>query len=308
VGMYADRMTKMVFIAMAAVFNACMAYGQPVFKVGWNTYKTGIVVYEYTYNLTNTDSIRMSLADSTQTFSTSDSLVTLTVHYSPREKTLFKTANFYNSKKQLVKTEEYKDDNLLLSKEWRYDEQNRKNFYYEDNKTKGVNYRKTYEYSGDKKTGEVIASECSYYNGKIEFYTKSYFNKSNVKYKEVRLNDNNKDVVHIESYTYGGNGRVKERSVYFPEWKVTRKFEEHEGSEPAKCYQTIPLPASERVMLNARMIFLKKLIAKNQAMIYDKDCSDFEYKFSKVNCEVAVYPTKVNKGRAVVFKLRERIQ
>jgi hypothetical protein len=301
-------MKRFLLVIGAALSSTYNAYAQPEFKVGWNTYKAAIVVYEYSYILTNTDSVRLTLADSARTLCTADSQVVLTTHYSLHDKALFKTANFYNPRKQLVKTEEYKDDNLLVSKEWKYDDKSRKNYYFEDNRTKGVNYRKTYEYTGDKKSGDVIVSECSYYNGKVEFYTKSYVNRNNEKYKEVRLNDNNKDVVHVESFTYGENGKVRERSVYFPEWKVTKKFEEREGTVPAKCFQTIPLPASERITLGTRMIFLKRLLTKNLPLIYDKDCTEFEYKFSRPNYEVTVCPTKVNKGRSVVFKMRERIQ
>src|SRR5205814_1785822 len=140
---------------------------------------------------------------------------------------LHKTIHYFNNKKHIIKTEEYKGgDNLVLVNEWKYDEKDRKAFYSEDNKVNGKSYKKNYTYSTDKKSGETVVTESSYFNGRIEFYTKSYYDKKGMMYKEVRLNDNNKDVVHIESFTYGENGKVKERTVYFPEWRVTKKFQE----------------------------------------------------------------------------------
>jgi hypothetical protein len=280
---------------------------QPTFKVGWNTYAAGIMLHEYTYTCTGNDTSKLVFVDSAQVLSTSDSLVTLRTYYPAREKALYKTASFYNSKKMLVRTEDYKDDNLVTVNEWRYDDKNRKTYSYTEDKIKGNSYKKVFDYSTEKKTQECMVSECSYYNGKIEFYTRAYYDRNNVKYKEVRLNDNNKDVVHIESYTYGQNGKLKERSVYFPEWKVTRKFQEKEGSVPEKCYKSLPIPISEKISLATRLAFLKKLVVRNMALLMtDTDCKEFEYKFSKFNCEVLISPKATNVNR-IVFRFRERL-
>lgn len=294
-----------VYLAILSCSFFAKLNAQPTFKIGWDTYKAGIILHEYTYTFTDTSKI--TLTDSAQVLVTPDSLIALRIGAPGRDKAVHKTATFYNAKKQVVKTEEFKDDNLLKVEEWRYDDKNRKSCYLIDDKVKGVNYKKLYEYEVDKKSHETVVSECSYYNGKIEFYTKDYYDRNNVKQKEVRLNDNNKDVVHIESYIYGDNGKVKERSVYFPEWHVTKKFPEKEGSAPDKCYKCFPLPALEKINLNTRMAMLKRLIIRNTALLSDADCKDFEYTFSKMNCEVIMTPVAGN-TRRIVYRFRERLQ
>jgi hypothetical protein len=297
---------KIVLLLCFSLLYSISGRCQSEFKIGWNTYKTGIILHEYTYNIAGKDSIQLIMTDSATVLWTSDSSVSVTINCPFREHVVYKTARFYNAKKQLVKTEEYKDESLMVTNEWKYDDKNRKCYHVEDNKQKGNVYKKTMEYATDKKTGETICSECAYFNGRIEFYTKCYYNKANEKYKEVRLNDNNKDVVHIESYTYGENGKVKERSVFFPEWKVTRKFQEKEGNQLPKCFKSFPLASGDKVTLATKEVFLRKFIPKIQTAP-DRDCDDYEFKFSKLNCEVALAPTKVNNGRKVTFRFRERV-
>jgi hypothetical protein len=282
---------------------------QPTFKIGWNTYKAGMIIHEFTYNYTNKDSLRLYQADSGKTFVSADSMVTLTNTYPMHEKSVFKTAYFFNAKKQVVRCEEYVDDNLQRSWEWKYDDKGHKIYSLEDNKVNGNNSKKTYDYITDKRSGELVVTENSYNNGRIEFYTKSYFNKNNQKYKEMRLNDNNKDVIHIESYTYGDNGKVKERSVYFPEFKVTKKFEEHDGSLLPKCYNTFPMNTVEKVSLSTKVAYIKRVLTRNQNILSDKDCQDFVFKFTNnTNCDILVSTTKVNNGRQVIYKFKERVQ
>jgi len=282
---------------------------QPTFKVGWNTYQTGKITHQYTYKYTYADSTVLTLVDTMLLLCTNDSQVTACIHTPMHDRSVYKTANFFNGKKQIIKTEEYKDEGLQMNREWKYDDKNRKNYYTEDNKVNGNNYKKIYEYGTDKKTREFVVTESSYYNGKIEFYTKSYYDKNSVKYKEVRLNDNNKDIIHVESYTYGDNGRVKERSVFFPEFKVTKKFEERDGTLPAKCFRTLPLGTIEKPGINARIAFIKKVLTRNQVIIYDKECEEFEYKFTNgTNCEIIVSTTKVNNCWQVIYRFTEKLQ
>jgi len=297
-----------IFYAVFFLFifpNALFA--QPTFKVGWNTYNTAIITHQYTYRYTYKDSTILTLIDSMQILCTGDSLVSVCVHMPMHERSVYKTADFMNTKKLLIKTEEYRDENLQQSKEWSYDDKNRKISQVEENKSNGNVYKKYYEYAPDKKTGDFIVTESAYYNGKVEFYTKSYYDKSSVKYKEVRLNDNNKDVIHIETYTYGENGKVRERSVFFPEFKVTKNFEEKEGMVPAKCYRKLPMGVIEKPTMSiARIPFIKKVLIKNQATIYDKDCDEFEYKFTNgTNCEIIVSTTKTPNVWQVVYKFKE---
>ena len=293
---------------LLSVFACHCAEAQATFKAGWNTYKTSLIIREYTYNYSSKDSVRLYITDSTITYATADSSVTMTVDYPVHEKSVFKTVDYFNPKKQLIKQEEYKGEELLVSSEWKYDEKGRKSYHYEDNRSKGSNIRQNYDYSNEK-NGDVIITESQYYNGKIEYYTKYYYDKKSVKYKEVRLNDNNKDVIHIESYTYGENGKVKERSVYFPEFKVTKKFDERGGYELPKCFRSLPMGTAEKVNIHTRISFIKKLLARVQPILADKECEEFEYKFSNyTNCEIIVSSTKMTNLRQLVFRYKERVQ
>jgi hypothetical protein len=281
---------------------------QPTFKAGWNTYNTGMIIHECTYQLNQADSMKLSIADSTVVYVSTDSLVTLTVHYSPRERSTRKTARYLNIRKQLMKLEEYKDENLVESNDWKYDEMHRKIYHIIENKITGNSYRKNYDYSSDKKSGDIIITESSYENGKIEFYTRCYIDKNNVKYKEVRLNNNNKDVVHVETFIYGDNGKVKERSVYFTEWKVTRKFPEAAGAVPARCTRIMPMGMLEKPSMNNRIVFMKRVLAKNQSAFADNTCTEYEYKFTNLsNCEMIVTPLKSNKMKQVVFRFKQKV-
>jgi hypothetical protein len=298
---------KRVFCTLLLVLGCVAGWCQATFKAGWNTYQTGTFTREYTYNFNN-DTAKLSAGDSAQIYATKDSSVIMTLHYPARDKSVYKTINYYNPKKQILKTEEYKDDNMTMSYEWRYDDKNRKNYYFEDNKVSGRNFRKTYDYATDKKNGDLVVTECFYDDGRIEFYTKAYYDKKGVKYKEVRLNDNNKDVVHIESYIYTPDGKLKERSVYFPEWKVTRKFEEKDGSMPPKCARCLPVGTAEKILLTTRVAFIKKLLGRNYALLSDPDCGQYEYTFKNfTNCEIIVATTNVNNMKRVTFRYREKV-
>ena len=298
---------KKIIFSFIILLSTADIWAQATFKAGWETYKTAMIIHEYTYNYSFNDSFRLALADSAEILVAPDSAVVMQVNFPFREKTISKTINYFNAKKQVIKTEEYRGDNLTMLHEWRYDEKNRKSYYFEDNKLSGKNYKKNYEYSTDKKTGDFVVTESSYYNGKIEFYTKSYYDKKTVKYKEVRLNDNNKDVIHIESYTYGDNGKVKERSVFFPEFKVTKKFTEPGGDDAPKCIKATPLNPAEKIYGPGKAIYLKNFLRKIQAMVTDPECSEFQYTFSNHVYEIYVCTTKVNNGRQIIMRYKERM-
>ncbi len=298
------KVTVFIWLLMACT---CCSLAQVTFKSGWDTYKTGTITHEYTYSINTADSSRTSLTDSITIYASADSLVVMTVHTPLQDKSIYKTTVFMNARKKMVKKEEYKNESLQQTDEYRYDEKERKLCMVEDNKQTGNSFKKLYDYSSDKKSGETVITESSYFNGKIEFYTKSYLDKRNVKIKEVRLNDNNKDVLHVETYTYGENGKVKERSVYFPEWKKTTKFVENSGSENPKCFKTLPVGTAEKITLMNRMSVMKKLLLRNQALLGDKDCADYEYKFTNfANCDIIVSNTKVVSVKKVVFRIREK--
>ena len=295
-------------IALLILLTASpLLFAQTTFKAGWNTYQVSMVIREYTYSYTYTDSFKLFLTDSAVTYVANDSMVTQTTYYRLHDKAIYKVVNYLTGKKQVIKTEEYKDDNLQVVSEWKYDEKGRKTYSLEDNKLTGNVYKKNFDYATDKKTNEAVMTESAYFNNKIEFYTKSYFDKNGVKTKEVRLNDNNKDVIHIENYVYGANGKVKERSVYFPEFKVTKKFEEREGLLLPKCFTVAPMGVKEKINIHARVSFMKKFLASKAAVIFDKDCDEFSYKFiSGTYCDIVVASSKTNNVKKVTFRYREK--
>ncbi len=286
---------------------ALQSAAQKTFKCGWNTYKTATIVHEFTYSYVYKDSFKLYLADSTKTFVAPDSEVCLLRDYPFHDTKTYELVSYFNAKKKLVKSEEYKGNLVEVLKEFKYDDKNRKVYSYEENRTTGVNYKKLFEFGNDKLSGLAVVSEVSYFNGKIEFYTKSYFNKDSQKVKEVRLNDNNKDIVHVEQFFYNSAGRLKERSVYFPEFKVTKTFPEYGGDDPAKCFKAQPFNLQDRPSLQGKVTFLKKLLQRNIALLLDKDCHDFEYRFFGVGCEVIVSTTKTNNVKQVVFRYWEKV-
>jgi hypothetical protein len=131
--------------------------------------------------------------------------------------------------------------------------------------------------------------------------------KDNRKVKEVRLNDNNKDIVHSEYFYYTSDGRLKERTVFFPEWKVTKKFDEAGGEDPAKCFKALAVNIADKPSVNSKISFLRKLLTKNQAMLLDPDCHNFTYRFYSPDCEVLVRTTKTNNIKEVIFRYKERL-
>ncbi|MES2702203.1 MAG: hypothetical protein V4649_06165 [Bacteroidota bacterium] len=302
-------MLRIIYTASLLLLFVGVAHGQGnTFKAGWHTYQTGIIIHEYAYNCNFNDTVKLSLTDSSKVYATSDSLVTMTLCQPVKERSVYKTVNLLNAKKQILRTEEYKDDNQQMLKEWKYDDKNRKCYHLEENKRTGTVFKKTFNFTTDKKNGDFIILENAYYNGRIEFYTKTYYDKRLVKYKEVRLNDNNKDVVHIETFSYGENGRVKERTVFFPEWKVTKKFAENAGLMPAKCFKSFPAGIADKITPSTRLAYIKKVLTKNRATLSDAQCDEYEYCFTNgPGCEIVVTPTHINKGMKVVFRYKERL-
>lgn len=281
----------------------------PTFKAGWKTYNLGMMIHEYTYNYTHTDSVRLYVTDSAKTYVSTDSMVAMAIVNKYKDKTEYKTINYLNNRKQIIKSEIFKDDVLQETNDWKYDDKNRVITHLKTNNIAGNSYKKTTDYTIDKKSGESVANECSYYNGKVEFYTRNYYNSKNQLYKEVRLNDNNKDIVHTETFVYGENGKVSERSVYFPEFKVTKKFEEPAGKIPPACFAMMPMGTLEKANLRTRIAYIKRVLQKNLKTINNPDCKSFEYTFTnKLNCIITVATTKVNNGKMVTYQFKEKIQ
>ncbi len=303
-----DSIMRNIIALLILLATTPLLHAQTTFKAGWNNYQASMIIREYTYSYTFADSFKLFLTDSAITYVATDSMVTQTHFYHLRDKAIYKTINYLTGKKQVIKTEEYRDDNLQVLNEWKYDDKGRKIYSLEDNKLTGNVYKKNFDYSTDKKTNELVMTESAYFNNKIEFYTKSYFDKNNMKVKEVRLNDNNKDVIHVENYVYGENGKVKERSVYFPEFKVTKKFTENEGLLLPKCFTVLPMGVKEKINIHTRVSFMKKFLTSKVAIIFDKDCDEISYKFVSGNyCDIVVASSKMNNVKKVVFRYREKI-
>lgn len=290
--------------------STTIAQQEPLtFKAGWKTYNLGMMIHEYTYNYIHTDSARLYVTDSAKTYVSTDSMVSMELIFKHKDKTEYKTVNYLNNKKQTIKAETYKDDVLQETNDWKYDDKNMISIHLKTNNITATIYKKTFTYNSDKKTGESVTNECSYYNGKIEFYTRYYYNNKNQLYKEVRLNDNNKDIVHTETFVYGENGKVSERSVYFPEFKVTKKFDEPAGKIPAACFAMMPMGTLEKANLRTRITYIKRVIQKNIKTINNPECKSYEYTFTnRLNCTITVATTKVNNGKIVNYQFKEKIQ
>ncbi|MBX2905830.1 MAG: hypothetical protein KF744_07325 [Taibaiella sp.] len=301
------RTGKSLLFLLLVLLTSGDAPSQATFKAGFKTFVVGSVIHEYTYTFNAADSARLTPVDSAKTLIAADSAATMLETYNQRDKANYKTIHYYNSKRQLVKKEDYKNDNLQEVNDWTYDDKNRKATHYRENKVTNTRYLKNYSYSLDKKTGEMVATESSFVNNKIEFYTKLYYDKHNVLQKEVRLNDNNKDVIHVESFTYGENGKVKERSVFFPEFRVTKKHQELAGELPKKCFSMLPAGTLEKVALAKRVLYTKRVLVKNAAIMADAECKDYEYTFTNnVDCTITVTPAAKAGLKTVKFRLREK--
>jgi len=279
------------------------------FKAGWKTYNLGMVIHEYTYNYTHTDSARLYVTDSAKTYVSTDSTVSMLLTFKYKDKTEYKTINYLSNKKLTVKSENYKDNILQETNEWKYDDKNRVSVHLNTNNLTGNTYKKSFEYSVDKKSGESVKNESSYYNGKIEFYTRYYYNSNNQMYKEVRLNDNNRDIVHTETFVFGENGKVSERSVFFPEFKVTKKFDEPAGKIPPACFAMMPVGTLEKANLRTRISYIKRVIQKNSKTLNNPECKSYEYTFTnRLNCTITIATTKVNNGKMIIYSFKEIIQ
>lgn len=288
-----------VFFVALSTFSSA----QSTFNGGWHIYKTGSLTRQYTYAYDFVkDSARLTLTDSVQLFASPDSSVTLTIDYPTREKNIYKTTNYIGKNKQVYKSEHYKGNAMQSVEEWRYDTKNRLIYQMENTKQNGRTYLKTYTYAPDKTTGGQIITENSYYNGKIEFYTLDYYDRKNRKYKEVRLNDNKSATVHVESYIYSEDGRLKQRQVYFPEFRVTKKFDEGNDGNYPKCYKVLPI-SYQAVNAANKTSFLKKELWVYKAALTDKDCKALEYTLSNKYYKIQITRSKADNKQVAVLTL-----
>ncbi len=298
-----------LFLNYLFISNIITSTAQTSFRVGQEVYQTGTIQSIYTYYYEFKDSFKIKIIDSCQIFSTSDSLVNLTTNYLLAESIIKKNVDILNNKKKVIRNETYTNANLEKIINIKYDNKTgMKSVYEEDNKVNGNKYYKIYDYETDKSSGGLIATETSSLNGKIESYTKEYFDKKKVKIKEVKLHSNNKTVMDIVNFFYDANGKLKERTIYFTDFKITKHFPEPQLTTISpKCYLNYPLILTEKVTNKNKIVFLKKFMLKNKENFLKKDCADLLCKYISLNYEISAKKSSDSQNRIIIFSIKEKI-
>ena len=267
----------------------------------------GTVVRQYLYEINYRDSFKLALIDSQITEIARDSSEVTQINFPIGSVKVIKVVSNYSPKKKILRRADYDGNNLIRESVWGYNESiGEKISFQEFDKTNNSEKKETYENSRDKINGDLITQVTVYKNGKVEYYTREFYDKNSRKYKEVRLNDNKKDIMHTESFFYGENGKLVRRSIYFNEFKVTKDFKESENTSPIKCFKNFPLVLTERIVPANKVNFLKSFLGKNKELILDKDCSDFEYNFKVFNTELQVRSSSKNKTKQVMLSLKDK--
>jgi hypothetical protein len=298
-------MKRIFLIVLLLSSGIICSLAQSTFNGGWGVYKTGSLTRMYTYTYDIRDSVQLALTDSTQIFASPDSAVIMTINYSLHDKFFYKTTNYAGKNKLVYKSEHYKGNTMQSVDEWKYDLKNRPIYHSENSKVNGATYIKTYTYEPDNATGGQIITENAYYNGKVEFYTMDYYDRKNIRYKEIRLNDNKSATVHVETYQYDANGRLKLRQVYFPEFKVTKKFNMGNDQDYTKCFKQISVP-DEVVNAANKELFLKRQLLKYKAILTDKDCKELEYILNSRGYKITVTKSKADNKKTVSFSIIDK--
>ncbi|NCX95409.1 MAG: hypothetical protein EBX41_03175 [Chitinophagia bacterium] len=260
---------------------------------------------KYSYNFSLDDTNRLALTDSAKFFIAPDSQAVLKITYPHFDHNIFKLAEYY-TKSMLTKVEEYVNNDIQQEFEYKYDNAQRKISAIEENHITKAHYKKTYEYGKDKPSGDSLITETSYYNNKVEFYTKMYYNKSKQKYKEVRLNDNNKEIVHTETFNYNEKGRLKERVVYFPQFKVTKNFAE-DGSLPDNCFTTNLLPTTDPILRQNRVEKLKRFLSTHKFLFNNPVCSSCRYFYGNNTTKIIIKSSQYPNTFQVTLQLYEKL-
>ena len=270
-------------------------------------YTVAMVQREFLYEVVGKDSAVLKLLDSAVSYSTSDSSVYMRVSYVLGGGAASKEVGFHNEKRQQVRLVKYIGEAEVGESTWEYEANgSRKMSLVEDDKLKGVVRKETYEYSNDRINGDQIVTVTKQIGGRVEGFLKEYYDKSGRKYKEVKLADNKKDVVHTESFFYGENGKLRSRSIYFNEFKVTKDFKEAGGDEPEKCTKNFALVLSERPNVATKEAILRTFINKNKALITDKDCAAYDFTFKSPACDINLKNSPKSGAKQATIVIRER--
>ena len=302
------RRVVVVFCFICLLFSGgtINCFAQKTFKVDGETFVTGMITRQYLYDITFRDSFLLHLVDSEVVYATLDSGIIADFNWPIGGAYV---AKFWTMNKQRfpLKCRYFTADHLVSEQSWDYDPTGKiKLEFTEGDKAKGTLRKETYSYSEDKINGDQIILVSSTLNGKPEFFTKQYYDKRNLKYKEVRLADNKKDVVHTESFNYDEGGRLVSRSIHFNEFNTTKTFKEAESTVGGKCFKRLPLSLKERVTAGNKVQILRKMLGENQVIINDPSCKDFEYSFKSFSCEILVKTNSKSGTKQAVLTIREK--
>jgi hypothetical protein len=291
---------------VCCLFVGLGAVGQKQFKVGDKMLNAASVQREFYYEVVGKDSAVVKLNDSAVSYATADSAVCMRMNYVVGGGLPTKEVALRNEKRQLLKLTHYVGDNVINESSWEYEAGGlRKISMVEDDKSKGVVRKEGYEYSNDKINGDQIITVTKYNGGKVEGYLKQYFDKGGRKYKEVQIADNKKDVVHTETFYYAENGKLRSRSIYFNEFKVTKDFVESGGDEPEKCTKNFALALSDKPTSANKDAVLRTFINKNKALMTDKDCNFYDYTFKSPGCDINLRNSPKSGAKQATIIIRE---
>lgn len=288
---------------MSLLLVSAAGKAQSTFATGWKSYKTGTLTKEYDYTFDFRDSVKLTLLDSISTFASTDSAVVVILEQAPKAKPI-RTVNYLNSIQQVVKTEYYIGETLMKTNLWRYDPLGRVTYFsYSETSAPRHNYIRTYSYQTQKTTEGTVEIERSTYNGRPEFTTEHYFNKKHEPIKNIRMNDIHQ-IEHIETYVYNHDGSLKERVVFFPEFRATKHFEaEHVDG---KCIKNFSM-GKDRVMPAYKEIYMRHLIARNKLAILNDNCPDLVYNFNNPGIDILIKKEKEHNTRKISYVTKERL-
>ena len=70
----------------------------------------------------------------------------------------------------------------------------------------------------------------------------------------------------------------------------------------------MPMGTAEKINLHTRISFIKRFMTRMEPVIFDKDCDEFEYKFTNgSNCDIIVASTKINNAKKLTFRYKEKV-
>lgn len=290
-------------LATTLMLLSVSSRAQNTFQSGWKTYKTGTLTKQYDYTFDFRDSVKLALLDSVSTFASTDSTVVVILESAPNAKPT-RTVNYLNNNQKVVKSEYYIGETLMKVNQWRYDPLNRITYFsYSETSAPRHNYIRTYSYQVEKTAEGSLETERSTYNGRAEFTTEHYFNKKHEPLRDIRMNDVH-HVEHIETFVYDKEGNLKERVIFFPEFRATKHFEV--AHTDGKCEKNFP-KGIDKVIPSYREVYLRHLIAKYKLALLDDNCPTLEYNFNNPGTDILITKEKEHHTRKISFITKYRL-